>query len=195
MAAVAAVALSLVGAVVLTRYPRLVTRLILAVAKWRIMGRFASRLRSAARDYLRSGRAFLGLSAADWLSLNLATVAGWFSSFTLFWLLLNLYGVEGVGLPATLAILTSLTVVSHFIPTPGAAGFMEAAVGFSVSAAAVGGVAAALLIWRLASFYSIFLMGPFASWLLYLLYGGRKRPAQTASNRPSPVERRSNVPE
>lgn len=176
VAASATVVLALAGAVILTRHPRLVTRLILAVAKWRIMERFSSRLRGIARDYLRSGRAFLRLSSADWIALNLATIAGWFSSFALFWLLLKLYGIDDVGLPATLAILTSLTLVSHFVPTPGASGFMEAAVGFSVGTAAGGGLAAALLIWRFASFYSIFLMGPFASWLLYLSYREAKEP-------------------
>jgi uncharacterized membrane protein YbhN (UPF0104 family) len=71
-----------------------------------------------------------------------------------------------VGLLATLALLSSITLVSHVVPTPGASGFVEAAVGLSVGAG--GGAAAALLIWRLASFYVIFLLGPPAGWLLYL---------------------------
>lgn len=166
-AAFVTAALAVAGAIILTRYPRLVVRLILAVAKLRPMQRFASRLRKAARDYYHSGKAFLKLSAGYWVALVLATALGWLSSFALFWLLLQLYGV-GAGLLATLATLTSLTLVSHFVPTPGASGFMEAAVGFSVGATAGGGLAAALLIWRVATFYSIFLLGPPAGWLLYL---------------------------
>jgi uncharacterized membrane protein YbhN (UPF0104 family) len=43
---------------------------------------------------------------------------------------------------------------------------VEAAVGLSVGAGGSG--AAALLVWRLANFYVIFLLGPPAAWLLYL---------------------------
>jgi uncharacterized protein (TIRG00374 family) len=166
-AAFATVALAIGGAVFLTRYPRLVVRLILAVARWRLMARFASRMRRIARDYYRSARAFRNMSVSAWLALNLVVATGWFSGFVLLWLLLDLYGVEA-GLLATLAILSSITLVSHVVPTPGASGFMEAAVGLSVGANPGGGAVAALLIWRLASFYVIFLLGPPAGWLLYL---------------------------
>ena len=44
---------------------------------------------------------------------------------------------------------------------------MEAALGLSIGASA-SNVAAALLIWRLASYHVIFLLGPPAAWLLYL---------------------------
>ena len=158
-------ALAIVGAVSLTRYPRPVVRLVLALASWRFMARFASRLRKIARDYYRSARTFKRMALPSWLALNLVTTAGWLSGFVLLWLLLELYGV-GVGLLATLAILSSITLISHLVPTPGASGFVEAAVGLSVGAG--GGAAAALLIWRLASFYVIFLLGPPAGWLLYL---------------------------
>ncbi|MDP8950276.1 MAG: flippase-like domain-containing protein, partial [Actinomycetota bacterium] len=158
--------LAIVAAAALSRRPQLVVRLILAVARWRLMARFASRLRKVARDYYRSARDFLRMPTSYWLSLHLATAAGWLGGFVLLWLLLELYGVDA-GLLATLAILSSLTLVSHFVPTPGAAGFMEAAVGLSIGASPGRGVAAALLVWRLASFYVIFLLGPPAGWLLY----------------------------
>ena len=164
-AALATAASAIAGAVVLTRYPRLVVRFILMAAKLQLLRRFASRLRKVARDYYHSARAFRDTATSAWLVLNVVTAAGWFSGFVLFWLLLRLYGVEANPL-ATLAILSSITLVSHLVPTPGASGFMEAAVGFSIGAG--GGAAAALLVWRLASFYVIFLLGPPASWLLYL---------------------------
>ncbi len=44
---------------------------------------------------------------------------------------------------------------------------MAAAVGLSIGANPGGGVAAALLVWRLASFYIVYLLGPPAGWLLY----------------------------
>jgi glycosyltransferase 2 family protein len=159
--------LALVAAVALSRRPQLVVGLIFAVARWQLMARFASRLRRVARDYYRSARDFLKMPASYWLALHLATAAGWFGGFVLFWLLLKLYGVEA-GLLATLATLSSITLVSHVVPTPGASGFMEAAVGLSIGTNPGGGAAAALLVWRLASFYVVFLLGPLAGWLLYL---------------------------
>ncbi len=164
-AAFAIAALAIVGAVFLTRYPRPVVRSILATARLPLLSRFAPRLRKGARDYYRSALAFKSMALPTWLALNLVVAAGWFSGYVLFWLLLELYGVE-VGLPATLAILNSITLVSHLFPTPGASGFMEAALGLSVGAG--GGAAAALLIWRLASYHVIFFLGPLAAWLLYL---------------------------
>jgi uncharacterized protein (TIRG00374 family) len=130
------------------------------------MARFASGLRKIARDYYRSARAFKSMALSTRLALNLVVAAGWLGSFLLFWLLLKLYGVDA-GLLATLAILTSITLVAHIFPTPGGSGFMEAALGLSIGAGG-GNVAAALLIWRLASYHAIFLLGPPAGWFLYL---------------------------
>jgi glycosyltransferase 2 family protein len=165
-AAFATVVLAIVGAVFLTGYPRPVVRLILATARWPILSRFASRLRKIARDYYRSIRVFRAMALSTWLALNLVVAAGWFGGFALFWLLLKLYGVDA-GLLTTLAILNSITLVAHIFPTPGGSGFMEVAVGLSAVAGG-GNVAAALLIWRLASYHVIFLLGPLAGWLLYL---------------------------
>jgi uncharacterized protein (TIRG00374 family) len=166
MVAFATGCLALVVAAALSRRPQLVVGLIFALARWRLMARFATRLRKIARDYYRSARAFLKMPASYWLTLHLVTAAGWLGGFVLLWLLLKLYGVDA-GLLATLATLSSITLVSHFVPTPGAAGFMEAAVGLGIGSNPGGGVAAALLIWRLASFYVVYLLGPPAGWLLY----------------------------
>ena len=161
--ALAAGCLAVVAAAALSRRPQLVVGLIFAVARWRFMARFASRLRRVARDYYRSARDFLKMPASYWLALHLATAAGWLGGFVLFWLLLRLYGVE-TGLLVTLATLSGITLVSHVVPTPGGSGFVEAAVGLSVGSRA----AAALLVWRLASYYVVFLLGPPAGWLLYV---------------------------
>jgi uncharacterized protein (TIRG00374 family) len=174
-AAFAVAALALVGAVSLTRYPRPVVRLVLASARLPLLGRFASQIRRMARDYYRSARAFRTMPIPTWLALNAVVAGGWFSTYVLFWFLLKLYGVK-TGLLATLAILNSITLVAHIFPTPGGSGFTEAALGLSVGAG--GGAAAALLIWRLASYHAIFLLGPPAAWLLYLskpISGGATR--------------------
>jgi len=167
VAAFATACLALLAAAMLSRRPQLVVRLILAVARWRFMARFASGLRRIARDYYESALDFLRMPFSYWLALHLATAASWLGGFVLLWALLRLYGVE-LGLLATLAILSSLTLVSHFVPTPGGSGFVEAAVGLGIGASSGGGAAAALLVWRLASFYIVFLLGPLAGWLLYL---------------------------
>jgi glycosyltransferase 2 family protein len=181
MVALATGCLAIVIAVVLSRRPQLIVGLIFAVSRWRLMARFTSPLRKIARDYYRSARAFLKMPVSYWLALHLATAAGWLGGFVLLWLLLELYGVDA-RLLATLAILSSLTLVSHFVPTPGAAGFMEATVGLSIGAGR--GVAAALLVWRLASFYVIFLLGPPAGWLLY-----QSRPPTAAREAPGDVRK------
>ena len=165
-AALAASAFAITGALALIRHPRPVTRLLLASARWRLLSRFAPRLRRGARDYYRSAVAFRAGTAATWFALISLTISQWFGSFMLLWALLGLYGANTSPL-TILAILSTLTLVAHFVPTPGAAGFMEAAVGLSIGNRA-GGDTAALLIWRLASFYVIFILGPLAGWLFHL---------------------------
>ncbi len=161
-----AVALSIAGAVVLERYPRLIVRLILAVRKWPLLKRFDSQLQEIARDYYHSIRAYSGMSFSSWILLQVLTGFGWFGGFTILWAILRLYGVQ-TDLIVILSILISLTLVSHFVPTPGGSGFIEAAVGLAVGTHPGGVVAAAVLVWRVASFYLIFLVGPLAVWLLY----------------------------
>lgn len=164
--ALAMISLAIAGAVILTRHPRLVVRAILAVAGWPIFRRFGMRLRGIARDYHRSATVFRRMTVPTWLALHLFTAVGWLAAFTILWALLRLYGAE-VGLVEVLALLASLTLISHLVPTPGGSGFIEAAVALGAGATPGGGVAAAVLVWRLASFYLIFLLGPLAGWLLY----------------------------
>jgi len=159
-------------------------RFVLTAAKWSPLRRFAPHLRSIARDYFRSAKAFLRISAIYWVSLNLVTAVAWCSSFVLFWLLLKIYGVEA-DLLATIAALSNVTLVSHVVPTPGASGFVESVVGLSIDTRTGGHAAAALLIWRLASFYAIFLLGLAAAWLLYLSHPA----AATGTNRPDVTRR------
>ena len=113
------------------------------------------------------------------VTLNTVTAVHWLAAFVLLWGFLELYGVE-LSLVTTLSLLNVLTLVSQFVPTPGGAGFVEAAVGLSVGPyAANGSVAGALLLWRILAFNIIFLIGPLAGWLLYLrANGGARKPGQ-----------------
>ena len=188
--ALAAVGLAVAVAVVLTRRPQLVSRMILAVAKWPIFRRFEDRLASVARDYTRSARAYAKLSGVDWMKLHAVTAVGWLAGYVVLWCLLGLYGSE-TGLFTVLALLGSLTLISHFVPTPGGSGFIEASVALAVGAG-VGGVAAAVLLWRLLSFYLIFVLGPTAGWLLYTskpLSRPTRAPASETAPPPAPEKR------
>lgn len=184
VAALTTAVLALCVAVALIRYPRPVVRLLLAAAGWPVLRRFDRRLRQSARDYYRGMETFEGATVPTWLALNAFTITQWFGSFVLLWSLLGLYGV-GASLLAILAILSALTLVSHFVPTPGAAGFVEVAVGLSIGSAA--GVGAAILVWRLASFYVIFLLGPLAGWLIHLSLRA-KTPREGRAGFPAPKQ-------
>lgn len=185
-------ALFAVGAAVavafaLSRRPKLVSRMILAVAKWPLFRRFDDRLTSVARDYARSARAYRRMSGADWMRLHVVTAVGWLAGFVILWCTLGLYGSDA-GLFTVLALLASLTLISHFVPTPGGSGFMEASVALAVGAG-TGGVAAAVLSWRLLSFYLIFLIGPAAGWLLYFSKPISRPPASGQAPPPAPEQR------
>ena len=177
---------ALAGAVALGRYPRPVVALLLILARWPVVRRFDTRIRGIARDYYRSSRAYRRTPGLLRATLNAVTAVHWLAAFVLLWGLLEIYGVD-LSLAVTLALLNVLTLVSQFVPTPGGAGFVEAAVGLSVDSYAAGGsVAGALLLWRFFAFNIIFLFGPLAGWLLYLRAGGgarkpgRKKASRTA---------------
>ena len=187
--ALVAVVLAVAVATLLTRKPRLVSSMILAVARWRLFRRFEDRLSGVARDYVRSARAYGKVPGSDWVKLHVVTAAGWLAGYAVLWCLLGLYGWE-TGFLTVLALLGSLTLVSHFVPTPGGSGFIEASVALAVGAG-VGSVAAAVLLWRLSSFYLILLLGPAATWLLYATEpptppASAKAPPPAPGKRPEP---------
>ncbi len=163
--ALATVGLAAAAAGVLTRRPKLVARGLLYLSTWPLLRRFDERLRNMARDYVGSARAYRKTSAGYWIKLHVVTAVGWIAGFVVLWSLLGLYGVRP-GFFTVLALLASITLISTFVPTPGGSGFIEASVALAVGAG-TGGVAAAVLLWRLLSFYLIFALGPVAAWLLY----------------------------
>lgn len=166
---------ALAGAVALGRYPRPVAALLLAFSRLPLARRFDARIRGIVRDYYRSSRAYKRTPGIMRATLNAVTAVHWLAAFVLLWGLLEIYGVD-LSLTVTLALLNVLTLVSQFVPTPGGAGFVEAAVGLSIGSYVTGGsVAGALLLWRVLAFNVIFLFGPLAGWLLYLRAGGGAR--------------------
>jgi len=165
--------LALVGAVALVRFPRPVVRALHALASWRLLARFQRRLRRVAIEYHASATAFRDLPLRYWLSLHVANFTAWLTSFALFWALLVMYGAD-VRLLDVLALLSMITLLSFFVPTPGASGVMELLLGLAVGAAGsqLKSVAAPVLVWRATTFYLAYLLGPLSAWLLL----SRRRP-------------------
>jgi glycosyltransferase 2 family protein len=160
-----AAALALLLAIALVRWPLLVVRLMLGLARRTSLRRWEMRLRRNARSYYRSARTFAATGPRGWSWLLGITLLSWGASFTLFWALLALYGT-GVPFLDLVAVLSPVTLVSFVIPTPGASGFMEIAAGLGTSAQAGSATVPPLVLWRLGSFYVTYALGPLASWLL-----------------------------
>lgn len=169
------------GALILGRYPRLAVRGFLWLARRRWLARARARLIAAARDYYRSSRLLKQISWRRWLSLQLLSALSWLSGFALLWLLIDRQ--HRLPLTPMLALLSVSTLLSYAVPTPGGAGFIEFAVGYGIAARLEQSeLAAPLLLWRLATFYLVFLLGPLAAWLLFS--GGLKRVTQLRARLP-----------
>ena len=168
-----ALALGLVIALLFRRkVPELLLRVALTAARLPLPGRVRLWLQRATHDYYRSAQTEFRLSRTGWLGAHVATAVGWLSNYALLWALLKLDGAEAA-LSGVVAVLTLVSVTANIVPTPGGSGFIEVVVGLATQAQSSSRVAAALLLWRLGTFYIIFFIGPFASWLLY-----RNRSAQ-----------------
>ncbi len=147
-------------------YPKVIVRLLLWLARMRLLRHTGIKLKKIAKDYYRSVRLFKRMKFRTWFSIQFITAFGWLSNYLLLWGLLGLYGILTNPLE-TVAGLTIITFSSNFVPTPGGSGFMEAAVGFSTDLSRAGVFAAPLVVWRLITYYLIFVVGPLATWSLY----------------------------
>ncbi len=159
-------ALALAGAIALARYPRLIYSLVLRLARWRPLRRFSERLTRVAREYYVSAVAFRDMPLRIWTQLHSANLVAWLASFALFWALLNLYGTEA-RLLDVLSVLSIVTLIGFFVPTPGAAGVTELMLGLAVGASATAtSIAAPVALWRAGTFYVVYLLGPLCAWVL-----------------------------
>lgn len=171
--------LALVGAIALVRFPRPVVRGLHTLAGWRLLSRFQRRLRRVAIEYRASATAFRDLQLPFWIWLHVANFTAWLTNFALFWALLVMYGAD-VRLLDVLALLSMITLLSFFVPTPGASGVMELLLGLAVGAAGsqLKSVAAPVLVWRATTFYLAYLLGPLSAWLLL----SRRQPQTVAAS-------------
>src|SRR5690606_5061259 len=100
------------------------------------------------------------------LALHLTNLCAWLSNFALLWALLAIYGAEA-RLLDVLAVLSIITLIGFFIPTPGASGFTELMVGLAVDGSSGStSIAAPVAMWRAATFYVVYLIGPLIAWLI-----------------------------
>lgn len=164
--AVGAAALALVGSIVLARFPGALYALIRRAATWRLLRRFRERLTRMGREYYVSAIAFRDLPLKTFAYLHAANVVAWLANFVLLWALLAAYGAQA-RLLDVLAVLSIITLVGFFVPTPGASGFTELMVGLAVdSSAEPTSIAAPVALWRAGTFYLAYLLGPLCAWLL-----------------------------
>ena len=165
LAALAAL-LALVLAVLLSRFPGGLYRLLVAASKWRLLRRFQDRLGRVAREFYVSSVAFRDMPLSTSLALYFTNLCAWLANFALLWALLGIYGAEA-RLLDVLAVLSIITLIAFFFPTPGASGFTELMVGLAIDGSAGStSIAAPVALWRGATFYIVYLIGPLIAWLL-----------------------------
>lgn len=172
---------ALAASVVLGRYPRAVIRLVLWLARRPAWGRFRRRLRAAARGYYRSSRLFVTMRWPTWISLQVLGAIAWLGMFVLFWALARAF--QPLDALATIATVTIATLIAFIVPTPGGSGFVEVTVGYGIGAQMTdANLATPLLVWRFATFYLIFLLGPLAVLLLFTPRHARRQPDTPAAH-------------
>lgn len=158
-AGIAAVAVAVALAMALVRLPRPIVAAVLALTRVRALRRWAPRLRALARSYYRAARTFADLGLGAWSYLQTLTLAAWLASFVMLWGLMRAFG-QDAGLLDVVTSMSIVTLVSFFVPTPGAAGFTEAAVSLTAATAP-------LVWWRLGNFYLAYVLAPLAAWGLW----------------------------
>src|SRR5690606_35809028 len=113
-----------------------------------------------------SAVAFRDLPLTTYIALHATNLCAWLANFLLLWSLLVIYGSQA-RLFDVLAVLSIITLIGFFFPTPGAAGFTELMVGLAVEArATAASIAAPVALWRAGTFYVAYLIGPLLAWLM-----------------------------
>jgi len=129
------------------------------LCSFRILRRYRARAERFARTFTET---VSRLSATTWpeqLVLQVFSASLHLSVFAMF----SVIAADlGPTLPplSTLATLFLVFIVSHVVPTPGGSGFLELTLPLLLMPERPAAVVPALLVWRLLSFYSVFLLGP-----------------------------------
>ncbi len=136
---------------------------LLPIAQFVLRGRLARFLPRADRFIVELVSANQRLHRASWrwhALFHLLVAGSWSTFFLVLWASARGFGVEVQPLPVV-AAMSIVAGVGSLFPTPGGSGFYE----FGASLALVGqaggrGVAAAVIVWRAVSHYSLYLIGP-----------------------------------
>ncbi|MEJ2287883.1 MAG: lysylphosphatidylglycerol synthase transmembrane domain-containing protein [Deinococcales bacterium] len=133
------------------------------LARWILRGpliRWRRRGLRFVETTLESNRLFRNAPLGFHLTLQGVTALSWISFFSILFFLARGLGVV-VSLPAIEAAQMVVVVMSTFVPTPGGSGFFELGISYVLIARGGGSaVPGVVLLWRLVTFYSIFLLGP-----------------------------------
>lgn len=157
---------ALVGSVALVRYPRLMYGLVRWLARRKLLQRFSERLTRVAREYYVSAVTFRRMPLKAWWQLHGVNLIAWLGNYLMFWALLRLYGAEAQ-LLEVVSVLSIVTLISFFVPTPGASGVAELMVGIAVRVTDTAPtIAAPVALWRAGTFYVVYLLGPVCAWVL-----------------------------
>lgn len=106
------------------------------------------------------------------------TALAWAAFFLVLYFLLRGLGVS-IGVWLALVGQTVVTVMSAFVPTPGASGFLEVVLSWFLVGRGSGEAGpVAVFVWRLVTFYSLFVVGP--------LLGGYLVVRQATNGAPTP---------
>ena len=186
--AAASAVIALVGSIVLVRFPGSFYRVIMWTTTFGFLRRFKDKITRVAREYYVSATAFRDMPLATWFALHTVNLSAWLTNFLLLWALFAIYGADA-RLLDVLALLSMITLIGFFVPTPGAAGFTELLVGLVAGPrSSAHSVAAPVALWRTGTFYVAYVLGPLCAWLLL----SRKPPAWLRRRaRTAPVEGRS----
>lgn len=114
--------------------------------------------------------------------IQLLTALAWTAYFMVLYFLLAGLGVR-IDVWLALTGQTVVTVMSTFVPTPGASGFLEIVLSWFLVGRGSGEAGpVAVFVWRLLTFYSLFVLGPLLGGYLIV----RQAAANAAAGEPSP---------
>jgi uncharacterized protein (TIRG00374 family) len=111
-------------------------------------------------DMLASDKVFAEAPARWQLAVQAYTAASWIALFSVLWFLARGLDVL-VGPIEAIAMQLVVMTTSVLVPTPGGSGFFELGISYLLLAEGGGAnVPAVVLLWRLITFYSTFVLGP-----------------------------------
>lgn len=134
---------------------------------------------------LEANRLFASAPARFYVRVQLYSLLASLSLYTVLFVLARGLSVQ-VTLWGVAAALTVINVIATFVPTPGGSGVFELGISYLLIARGGGTLApAVVLVWRLVSYYSIFLLGPMLGG--YLL-ASRSLPTARPKRRRGPAD-------